>query len=134
MKRYAYLDASAIVKLVAAEPETPALERNLVSRAGLLSSRLGGVEVRRAVQRSGHRRLLQQVDDVFACLVFVEVTVSILNRAAALTPPDLRTLDAIHLATATGLDVANLDFISYDARLADAARAHGLSVCQPGAR
>jgi predicted nucleic acid-binding protein len=134
MLRYAYLDASAIVKLVVAEPETAALEQDVINRPGLVSSRLGAVEVRRAARRSGQRRILQRAEDVFESIVFVEVTPTILDRAGALAPEDLRTLDAIHLATAEALNISPLDVISYDGRLAEAAKAHGLSVCQPGAR
>ena len=132
--RYAYLDSSAIVKLVVADPETPALEQDLARRAGLLSSRLGAAELRRAARRSGQRRVLQQIDDVFESLVFVEISIAILERAGAMGPDDLGTLDAIHLATAESLDVSPMDFITYDARLAKAAAEHGLSVCQPGVK
>jgi predicted nucleic acid-binding protein len=132
MARYAYLDASAIAKLIVVEPESSALENDLAQRAGLVASRLGGIEVRRAVRRSGRRRLLQQVDDVFQCIVFVEMSAAILQRAGAMEPATLRTLDAIHLATAESLDVSPMDLITYDARFAAAATAHGLSVCQPG--
>ena len=61
----------------------------------------------------------------------LEVTPAILKRAGALGPTDLRTLDAIHLATALGLGLADLEFLTYDARLARAARAQGLDVVVP---
>lgn len=132
MPRYAYLDASAIAKLVVAEPESDALQRDLAQRAGLLSSRLGAVEVERAARRTKAPRVLQHVKDVFAALVLLELTPAILERAGRLSPPELRTLDALHLATATMLTLPGLDFITYDGRLADAARAAGLLVVQPG--
>jgi predicted nucleic acid-binding protein len=131
---FAYLDASAIVKLVVAEPETAALERDLSARPGLVTSRLGAAELLRAAGRSSTRRVLQQVEDVLESFVLIEVTAAILDRAARLQPWTLRTLDAIHLSTAAGLDLAGLEFITYDARLADAAAHHGLRVKQPGAR
>jgi hypothetical protein len=133
MARYAYLDASTIVKLVVAEPETAALERDLADRDGLLSSRLGAAEVLRAARRHPNRRVLQQTDDVLDALVLMDVTPPILKRAAALAPDDLRTLDAIHLATALSVGIPDLDFLTCDRRLADAARAQGLSVVEPWA-
>jgi len=129
---YAYLDASAIVKLVVAEPETAALERDAADRTALLSSRLSATEVVRAARRQPHCRVLQQAEEVLKSFVFLEVTPAILRRAAVLGPADLRTLDAIHLATALSLGLADLDFLTYDARLARAARTHGLSVVEPG--
>lgn len=134
MARYAYLDASAIVKLVVAEPETAALERDLADRDGLFSSRLGAAEVLRAAHRRSNRRVLQQTDDVLDALVLMDVTPPILKRAATLTPDDLRTLDAIHLATALSVGVPDLDFLTYDRRLAEAAKAQGLSVVEAGRR
>jgi hypothetical protein len=129
--RYAYLDASAIVKLVIAEPETAALEADAARRAGLLTSRLGLTEVRRAARRVGGRRLVQQVEDVLEALVVLEMTTSMFDRAANLVPTALRTLDALHVAAALELDLPSTDFITYDARLAEAARRHGLSVVVP---
>jgi len=130
--RYAYLDASAIAKLVVAEPESDALQRDLAHRAGLLSSRLGATEVQRAAGRSKSPRVLQHVEDVLAAFVLLELTPAILERAGRLAPSELRTLDAVHLATAGTLTLPGLDFITYDGRLADAARATGLAVVQPG--
>jgi predicted nucleic acid-binding protein len=60
----------------------------------------------------------------------VPITTTILLRAGELQPPALRTLDAIHLATA--LEVGPIDaFVTYDTRLADAARAQNLVVAAP---
>lgn len=128
---YAYLDASALAKLVVAEPETAALENDAAHRAGLLSSRLGAAELRRAAARAGRRDVVQQVEDVLEAVALVEVSPAILERAGRLAPAALLTLDAIHLATALTLPFADLDFITYDRRLADAARDAGLRVRQP---
>jgi predicted nucleic acid-binding protein len=57
----------------------------------------------------------------------------ILARAAELPPRSLRTIDAIHLATALDLSPPPSFFLCYDRRLADAARHHGLAVVAPGA-
>lgn len=134
MALYSYLDASAIVKLIAAEPETSALEHTLAHRDGLLTSRLSVVEVQRAVRRAANRKLIQRVDDVLEAFVLVEVSASILGAAGSVGPTTLRSLDAIHLATALSLhldDPATLEFISYDDRLANAAKAEGLQVNRP---
>ncbi len=130
MVSYAYLDSSAIVKLVVAEAGTSVVEAHAARSRGLLTSRLAATEVARAARRQGQRRLLQQVDDVLESLVLLEVTAAILKRAAALNPPDLRTLDAIHLATALSLGITELDFLTFDRKLADAAAAHGLRVAR----
>jgi predicted nucleic acid-binding protein len=131
MAPYAYLDASALAKLVVLEAETAALENDAAHRAGLLTSRLGATELRRAAARGGQRRIMQQVEDVLAAVALVEVSPAILERAGRLASVELRTLDAIHLASALTLPFAEMDFISYDARLADAARSCGLTVRQP---
>jgi predicted nucleic acid-binding protein len=131
MAGYAYLDASAIVKLVVAEAHTADVERDAATRTALLSSRLSATEVMRAARRQPQRRVLQQVEDVLESFVLLDVTAAILKHAARLAPTELRTLDAIHLATALGLGLDNLDFLTYDTRLATAARTHGLSVIGP---
>ena len=74
---------------------------------------------------AAHRRRLDAV-------VLVAVTRSVLAHAGALQPFELTTLDAIHLATALGLDLPGLEFLTFDRRLGDAARASGLEVRQPG--
>ena len=134
MPLYSYLDASAIVKLIAAEPETAALESALARRDGLLTSRVSVVEVQRAVRRAASRKLLQRVDDVFEAFVLIEASASILGAAGSVAPTTLRSLDAIHLATALSLhfdEPATLEFICYDNRLADAAKRAGLEVSRP---
>lgn len=128
MAGYAYLDASAIVKLVVAEAHTADVERDAATRTALLSSRLSATEVMRAARRQPQRRVLQQVEDVLESFVLLDVTAAILKHAAMLVSTELRTLDAIHLATALSLGLDNLDFLTYDTRLATAARTHGLSV------
>ena len=98
------------------------------TRTALLSSRLSATVVMRAARRQPQRRVLQQVEDVLESFVLLDVTAAILKHAAMLVSTELRTLDAIHLATALSLGLDNLDFLTYDTRLATAARTHGLSV------
>ena len=127
----AYVDSSALLKLAVLEPETAALESHLLDCDGLVSSRLAALECRRAARRAGHRRLLQRVDQVLDAIYLLEITPAILDDAAAADPP-LRSLDAIHLATALSIGDQQMQVITYDNRFAEAARASGLTVVQPG--
>ena len=79
-----------------------------------------------------HVRVLQAVDDVLEAVYLLEITQAILDDATAADPPFLRSLDAIHLVTALSVGDAGIEVIAYDRRFADAARANGLSVVQPG--
>lgn len=128
----AYVDSSALLKLVVREPETSALEADLAGRDGLVASRLAVVECRRAARRASNRRVLQTVDEILEAIYLIEVTPAILDDAAAANPPLLRSLDAIHLATALAVGDPEMEVITYDRRFADAARANGLVVVHPG--
>jgi predicted nucleic acid-binding protein len=129
---YAYLDSSAIVKLMRVEAETPALEVALAHLDGLLTSSVSMVEIARAAGRVGHRKLLQRVEEIREALVLVHLNDGIVRSAGQIEPPELRSLDAIHLATALSLDLdGEIAFITYDQRLSAAARKAGLSVSAP---
>ena len=132
MSGLAYIDSSALLKLAVREAETSALEADLAERDGLLVSRLGVIECRRAAARASKSRLLQTLEQVLDAVYLLEITVAILDRAAELRPTVMRTLDAIHLATALSVNDRDLDVITYDDRMADAARENGLRVVQPG--
>ena len=126
-----YLDSSAIVKLVSREPETTALVDVVRDDPALISSALSWTEVVRAVRRGGGA--IDRAETVLRGLAMVPIDEGIVRSAAALPPPALRTLVAIHLATALSLagDVSRL--ITYDGRLAEAAAAAGVDVAAPGA-
>jgi uncharacterized protein len=128
----AYIDSSALLKLVVEEAETAALETDLAGRESLLASRLAVLECRRAVRRVRHRRMLQAVDALFEAVYLLDITTPILEAAAAMEPPMLRSLDAIHIATAVSIGDPDLEVITYDDRCAAAARANGLVVVAPG--
>jgi predicted nucleic acid-binding protein len=132
MPGYAYLDASALVKLAVHEPESPALERAVLDRDALLTSEVGAIELRRALGRTGRANALEQADAVLDAVFLAPLTPAIRVLAGRVPPPQLRTLDAIHIATASALSLDGLAFITYDARQAEAARAAGLRVLQPG--
>ena len=125
-----YIDSSAIVKLAIREPESTALRRYLRRRRPLVSSALARTEVLRALLPAGDeavargRSVLQRLD-------LVRLNDRVLNAAAALHPPELRSLDAIHLATAQqlGRDLAAL--VTYDDRMVTAAKQLGYRIVQP---
>jgi len=119
-----YLDTSAMVKLVAAERESAELIEWLNSRAeeALATSAIGHVELVRAARRIGHAALLaaEVVANSIDTLVLTE---SIAAMARTIGRPELRTPDAIHLATAAVHRGRISTFCAYDVRLLDAAEA-----------
>jgi len=127
-----YLDSSAVMKVVRAEEESDALREWLVTRAdeAVVTSELGRVEVLRAAGRLGAgaaaeaRAVLGDVD-------LVPLDRAVQDLAAEVGGPLLRTLDAVHLASALVLGDAVSAVVCYDVRLADAARAAGLTVATP---
>jgi predicted nucleic acid-binding protein len=125
-----YLDSSALVKLVVREPESDSLRRYLRRRRPLLASALARTEVLRALLPSGEtavadgRRVLERVD-------LVRVNDRILNLAGSLLPVDVRSLDAIHLATARRLGAELSEVVTYDERMVAAARSMGLKTATP---
>jgi predicted nucleic acid-binding protein len=128
-----YLDTSAFVKLVWAEPESDALSRFLTRRPAtlLVSSVLLTVETRRAVQREDPSALAR-ADLLLTRVGRIGMTASLVESASRLPDRSLRSLDAIHLATALLLR-DDLDVIvTYDKRLATIAEAHNLPVDSPG--
>jgi predicted nucleic acid-binding protein len=129
-ERATYLDSSAIVKLAVAEAESAALRRYLRRRRPLVSSALAKAEVARALLPLG-APAVRRGREVLARLELIRVSDRILAAAGALLPEDLRTLDAIHLATAheLGGDLARI--VTYDERLRSAASATGCPVAAP---
>ncbi|HEX7082727.1 MAG TPA: type II toxin-antitoxin system VapC family toxin [Gaiellaceae bacterium] len=126
-----YVDASAFVKLVVADDESEALRAFL--REGerrLVASAILGVEAVR-VGRATAGELARLMTRALESVELVDVTAAIRARARLLDPVHLRTLDAIHLATA--LEVGARDVLVYDRRLADAAAGYGLNPVGPGA-
>ena len=128
-----YLDSSALLKLVRAESHTAELTNWLADQPGvpLVSSALAEVEVLRACRRIDER-MLDRGRAVLAVLDLVPLDEGVLGTAAELPEPGLRSLDALHLASALGLDPDLEAFVAYDARLVAAAEAAGLAVAQPG--
>ncbi|AVG24181.1 VapC-like toxin [Pontimonas salivibrio] len=127
-----YLDTSAAVKLAMSEPESDALRGWMGATEGdLLSSSLLVTEILRACHPHGPDATIA-ARGVIDRINFVEVDRSILEIAAYLAPAAMRTLDAIHLATALGKLPFLRALVTYDKRLAVACRDHGVSVVSPG--
>jgi uncharacterized protein len=127
-----YLDSAAVVKLVHAEPETPALRCWLDERAetGWISSVLTEIEAFRVLARYAADAVvrlpavLDQID-----LIGLDPPIRIL--AQTVRPATVRSLDAIHLGTALHVRRTLTSFVTYDKRLLDAARMAGLPAESP---
>lgn len=125
-----YLDSSAIVKLAVREDESVALRRYLRRRRPLISSALARMEVLRALLPAGDdavaagRKVLTRFD-------LVRINNRVLDDAATLLPFEVRSLDAIHLATASRLSDDLSTLITYDDRMAEVARQSGHRVVIP---
>jgi uncharacterized protein len=127
-----YLDTSALVKLVVAEPESAALRSFLMRTPsdGRFTSALARTELIRAIARRGSVEAVAHARRVLAKLDLVPLNSRLLDTAATIVPRELRTLDAIHLAAArTAPDLREL--VTYDGRLTEAAVAAGIAVAAP---
>lgn len=128
-----YLDTSALMKLVREEPESDALGAWLAERPEqpVVTSELGRVELLRAARRVGGPASVEAravIDDVD----LVPLDRGVQDVACDIGEPWLRTLDALHLASAIVLRGELTAFVAYDQRLLDAATAQGLPVVTPG--
>jgi predicted nucleic acid-binding protein len=127
-----YLDSSALLKLLFEEPESAALALWISEQAGrpMVSSELVKVEVVRAARRldadvvSAARMLISQLD-------LIPLSSGLLNEASDVDEPLLRTLDAVHLASALSIQADLADFVAYDNRLVAAAKAAGIESIRP---
>lgn len=126
-----YFDSSALAKLIVTEPESQALRHWLGSRpvTPIVTNTVGVVELQRVAART------RPVASVPAVLLLgrvghLELTRAAIELAAKLPPPEVRTLDALHIASAAGLGDLEA-FVSYDQRMLDAAVGYGLPVAQP---
>lgn len=129
-----YLDSSALLKLLVEESESAALAGWLSERASIpaISSELARLEVIRAARRlnplvvPAARTLMSQID-------LLPLGGEIIAAAAEVGEPHLRSLDAIHLASALAVRADLTAFVAYDLRLIAAATTAGLTVERPGA-
>ncbi len=125
-----YLDTSAFVKLIAAESETRALRAFLDSHPEQLSSIILDTEAHRAAARVG-ADVASRADRLLTRITLVPLNFEVRSLARTVPPMALRSLDAIHLATAITLGADLGVFVAYDRRLLDAAAEAGLAVASP---
>jgi uncharacterized protein len=131
-----YADTSALVKLVVAETETDALTAAAAAWERIVTSEITVIELHRAVKRARADGRADVADDrtvmeLLAALDLVPMTDDVRALAATASPPELRTLDAIHLASALTLHGAIDLFVTYDDRLEGAAKLAGLMTSRP---
>ncbi|MBA3305833.1 MAG: type II toxin-antitoxin system VapC family toxin [Thermoleophilaceae bacterium] len=127
-----YLDSSALVKLVLDEPESAALDAYLAgSPLPRASAALARVEVVRAVRPHGDAAVVL-AREMLETVELVAVTEPLLDAAAELRDPTLRSLDAIHVAAALVLGEDLAELITYDRQMAAAAETLGIAVASPG--
>ncbi len=126
-----YLDTSALVKLVVAEEETAALREWLgEADRSPVSCDLARTELLRAVRRAAPDRVVQ-AREVLDSITLIDVGTQNFEHAGRLEPTLLRTLDALHLAVALELGDDLDGLVTYDERLAQAARLNGVPTLAP---
>ena len=126
-----YIDTSALVKLVVAERETAALQAWFAEAdRAPVSCDLARTELVRAVRRAAPDRVVQ-AREVLDSVTLIETTTAIFEDAGLLDPTILRTLDAVHIAAALVLGDDLEGMVTYDDRMAEAARANGIAVVAP---
>ena len=127
-----YLDSSAILKYIFAEPERPALVKALTSQA--ISSELARLEVKRAVYRINPKDIILANEEL-SRINFVSISNQVLGVAESFTSSvTLATLDAIHVATAITLGKGIEGIITYDKQMISNAKTMGIEVLSPGAK
>lgn len=124
-----YCDTSALTKLVLGEPESDAF-RAFISGDSIVSSALARTELPRSVLRRSplaHK----EIAEIILRTSLLALTPSLLDRAGLLPPPLLRSLDAIHIASALLVRAELTAFVSYDDRMLEAAAVLGLPTASP---
>ena len=128
-----YLDSSALLKLLHDEAESAALADWLTARTGtpLVSSALAKVEVVRACRRI-NPVTLSEATALLAALDLIPLSGAVIDQAVDIGETTLRSVDAIHLASALSIQAELTAFVAYDHRLAQAASTTGLDLQVPG--
>lgn len=119
-----YVDSSAVAKVLLPEPESAALRTYLDGRGQPGSSVLVEVEVRRAVRRV-RPDLRGEADRILAQVVLIQLDDAIVTRAATIVPPQVRSFDAIHIASALLLGEELEAVVTYDERMSEALERRG---------
>ncbi len=112
------------------EPHRDELLAHLQPDDVLATSRLALVEVPRAVALATSEGAVEQADRMLASCLLVDVVDAVLRDARTLASRQIRTLDAIHLATALHVEADEL--IAYDRRLLAGAALHSVKASAPG--
>ena len=128
--RSLYLDSSALVKLAVRETESEALRSYLRRRRNISSSALARTEVLRALLPAG-AEAVRRGHEILRTVNLIRLSDQVLGLAGELRPSSLRSLDAIHLATAQLLEPDLAGLITYDERMTAAAVAAGFRVAGP---
>jgi predicted nucleic acid-binding protein len=125
-----YLDTSALGRVLLGEPDAAAILRDLGRFDQHIASRLLRIELRRLALRHDQ---LEAANQLLAAVALIPLEEALLTGAETIPPATVTTLDAIHLVTALRLSEAGLldTVMTYDGRLADGARQHGLTVLAP---
>jgi len=126
-----YVDTSALVKLVFDEPESSALERFLENLPDRVCSAVASVELGRVARSVQNPVVERDAKRILKGVHLIAVDAAILAAAAATEPRSLKSLEAIHLATARSLGHELAGLITYDRNLADAARHYDLAAWSP---
>jgi predicted nucleic acid-binding protein len=129
--RTAYVDTSAFLKLVVAEPESQALGRFLQRWPQRVSAVLLRTEAVRALRRAGYDSYIGAARRLLGGMTLIRLDEPLLDRASELDPREMRSLDAVHLAAALAIGPDLGVLLTYDERLAMAARHSGLIVSSP---
>jgi uncharacterized protein len=125
-----YIDTTTVLKLVHPEPESGALRAWLASHPGdLVSSALVRTEGRQALLRNDPAAL-PNLPAILSVIAQIPVSETVLDSAAMFPDPLLRSLDAIHLASAQSITAVTA-VLAYDKHLIQAARNAGLAVASP---
>ena len=129
--RLVYLDSSAFVKLVFPEAATHALVAHLRRWSLAVSATLLRTEALRAAARHSPE-MVRATRVALRDVAFIDLGRELMDQAGVLTPPNLRSLDAVHLAAALSVGDDLDELVTYDVRMAAAATASGLLVSSPG--
>jgi uncharacterized protein len=132
-----YIDTSALTKLLIAERETPELQAWLATQSDqgeyAATSALGRVELMRVVARYGEPGQSERARYLLDGLDILPLTEPVIALAETVGPSTLRSLDAIHLASAAQIEQELTAFVTYDHRLLEGCRDVGLATASPGA-